>query len=97
MTTCPLSIVFVVRLFNIQEDKFYPCVHLIANTIVKKEPVDVGAPTLPSPWGDFISPEDAKIRHDLYVRKRNVYTPSTAGPLPTNIGSSLVMHIDKLP
>lgn len=48
---------------------FHPPLHSVTDIVVKKEPIDIGAPNSPTLWGDFDSPEDAYAAHETYVQK----------------------------
>lgn len=76
--------------------QFHPPILSIANIVVKKEKIEMGAPGSPTLWGDYIGPEDANHAHDVYVRNRNVYTPATVVHSVVDIAScSNVNNADK--
>lgn len=68
--------------------QFHPPVKSVSSIVVKKEPLEIGAPCSPSLWGDFTSPEDAAHAHNVFVRNFKVYTPKTVSLLAADIPSS---------
>lgn len=75
----------------------HPPVESTTKVVVKFEPITSRAPSSPTMWGDFISPDDVNHAHDLYLKKLGVYTPWKSIQVAVDIPSISSGHYAEAP